>query len=410
MINNHKNIFLILIFLCSAGFIFFRYALIPKYLAVDEVEFTKLALSLEGKPYTPYSTLATGHSTLYFYLLLLSLKLFGISPFALRFVSAISGILCGLLFFGILQLIFKNKHISFLGSFVLITSRWFINFARFSFEPTFLLFLELSGIYFLLRYLRDKKIYELIISSIFAGLVYNSYTPGRIFFFLSLFFLIYIFRQKKYFLKVILYFLLPFLIIVTPLQTYLFTHEDIRVNQLFFPSNPRLSIQQKTDFFTQNITKTVGMFIAKGDHNGKHNYPYKPALNPLLGIFSIAGLLIAIKSLYEFKNVFFLGYLIISLIPTLLVYPWENPSMLRTYTVLPSIAYFSILPFITVIRSKFSKKTLLLFTMLVLIVMSTLYELRTYFFYQADVFNQSFEIKKPLQYVINCPNVIECKD
>jgi hypothetical protein len=198
--------------------------------------------------------------------------------------------------------------------------------------------------------------------------------------------------------------------VAAPLQTYLFTHEDIRVNQLFFLSNPRLSIQQKSDFFVQNASKTVGMFFTKGDPNGKPNYPYKPALNPILGIFFTAGLLIAIKFSKEFENRFFLGYLILSLVPTLLVYPWENQSMLRTYTVLPSVAYFSILPFILVIQSKFSKKTILLFAMLLLISLSSIYELRTYFFYQADVFDQSFEIKKPLRYVIHCPNVLECKD
>src|SRR3989344_3639839 len=98
-----KIIPIIILTIISAFFIFYRFVDIPKYLAYDEVEFTKLALSLQNKPYTPYSSLATGHSTLYFYIILLSLKTFGVNVFALRFPAAIFGILSVLMFYLVIK-------------------------------------------------------------------------------------------------------------------------------------------------------------------------------------------------------------------------------------------------------------------------------------------------------------------
>ena len=142
----------VILILISALLIFYRFSTIPKNLSFDEVEFTKLALSLDKKPYIPYSQLATGHSTLYFYKILGSLKTFGINTFALRFPSAVFGILSALLFYLIIKKIFKQQLLSFLLALTLLSSHWFINFARFSFEATFLLFLELTSIYFILKF------------------------------------------------------------------------------------------------------------------------------------------------------------------------------------------------------------------------------------------------------------------
>ena len=61
---------IIILVIVSVFLIFYRFSDIPKNLSFDEVEFAKLALSLQNKPYTPYSTLAIGHSTLYFYVIL----------------------------------------------------------------------------------------------------------------------------------------------------------------------------------------------------------------------------------------------------------------------------------------------------------------------------------------------------
>jgi 4-amino-4-deoxy-L-arabinose transferase-like glycosyltransferase len=429
-----KAVPIIILALISAVLIFYRFTEIPKYLAFDEVEFAKLALSLNNKPYIPYSQLATGHSTLYFYIILTSLKTFGISAFALRFPAAIFGILSILMFYLIIkglknyEIRIKNYNVlPFLLAIILLMSRWFFNFARFSFEATFLLFLELASIYFLTlanakvknflrlgipRFLRGGFPLEqknlllsissnsyLIISGLFAGLAFNSYTPGRIFFLLPLFFLILrTLKTFKLYKLSLLYFLIPFIIIITPLTSYLITDKDNRIDKLFFWKNHEMTVNQKISGTIQNISTISQMFIIKGDVNGMNNYPGKAALNPILGILFLAGLIIALKKYKDINNQLFLFYFALSIFPSLAIYPWENPSMLRTYTVIPAVIYFIGQGIIFILdRFQNNRKKFVMIFIIALIFISSFYELHTYFIYQSQVFKESFIKFNPLE-------------
>jgi len=408
---------IVLLLLISSLLIFFRFTQIPKYLAYDEVQFTKLALSLDRKPYIPYSPLATGHSTLYFYILLFSLKIFGINVFALRLPAAIFGILSVLMFYLIMQKAFNHPssklHLpnSFLFSFLLssifLTSRWFLTFSRFAFEPTFLLFLELTSLYFLLQCFKTLKWQYLFFSGFFTGLAFNSYTPGRIFFLLPLGFLIFKKQFSNLAIKQLLLFLIPFLITITPLTSYFFTHKDTRIDQLFFWRNHEMTIGQKINGTLQNVSSLTLMFFTKGDMNGRHNYPGKPALNPIMAGLFLFGLIYSIKNYKKnFYFLFFIFYFLISLVSSIPIYPWENPSMLRTFTVIPSVVYFIGITLINIFKILKNKKTLL-FILYSLLFLSSIYELRTYFKYQSKVFESSFEIKYPLEKAIKLKNPYE---
>ncbi|KKP86990.1 MAG: hypothetical protein UR89_C0009G0011 [Candidatus Roizmanbacteria bacterium GW2011_GWA2_35_8] len=422
-----KNFLIVfLLVIISSVLIFFKFNSIPKYLAYDEVEFAKLALSLDNKPYIPYSNLATGHSTLYFYIILFFIKVFGITTFALRLPAAIFGILNSVIFYLILKLIFQKDKILdtkylILNTLILLTSRWFLNFSRFAFETTFLLFLELMSIYYVLLYIRLRgaaKVHSwsvLAFSGLFAGLAFNSYTPGRIFFVLPLFFLfksvVPLIRNSKIkLIKILLCFLVPFIVSITPLAISFITNEDARIDQLFFWRNHEMTIGQKVAGTFQNVSTISQMFFIKGDMNGKHNYPGKPAINPILGILFIIGLVIAIKKYKNIYNQMFLIYFFISAFPSLAIYPWENPSMLRTFTVLPSIFYFIILSMhntFTIGKMVVKKELYFFGIILIIFIISSTYELRTYFKYQSAVFTQAFEIRLPLGKAIHMQNIYE---
>lgn len=412
-----ESLFIILI---SSIIIFYQFNHIPKNLSFDELEFAKLALSLDKKSYVPYSNLATGHSTLYFYLLLFSFKTFGINNFALRFPAAFFGVVNVVLFYLITrkaffypnyQLPITNYFPIFL-SLIFLTFRWYFNFARFAFEATFLLFFELISIFFLFSYLNSKKTISLILSFMFAGFAFHSYQPGRIFFLLPfIFILIFILKQgDRKIIKQLIIGLFIFFLIVFPLMSYFLSHPDIRFNQQFFLSNPKLSLVEKSKFLGENILKIFLMFFWQGDVNGRHNYPLKPALNPILFFFFILGLTLSFRNLKNFYNQFFLLYFILSLIPALFTYPWENPNMLRTFTVIPSIVFFigRSLKFILCraftrpLRSDTisNRKIFLIFFILFLLILSSIYEIRTYFKYQAKVFGNAFEVKEDLGVLI----------
>ncbi|MCX7955585.1 MAG: glycosyltransferase family 39 protein [Patescibacteria group bacterium] len=413
---------IIFIIFFSSFIIFYRFPSIPQNLAFDEVESAKLALSLEKKPYTPYSPLATGHSTLYFYILLFSLKIFGINSFGLRLPSAVFGILSVLIFYLILKKF--NDKLALLVSFLFFSSRWFFGFARFSFEATFLLFLELLSIYFLLIFLfyeekkfKNRFFLPLFFSGLFAGLAFNSYLPGRIFFILPLLILILKFinlsfsqkqkSQNKINLAIqsFLYFLIPFIIIIIPLTLYFFKNPDTRVDQLFFWKNHEMTINQKIIGTLENVKSIFLMHFLKGDINGRHNYPGKPALNPILAILFFTGLIISLQKIFKKeskKNIYYFLFIIfyfLSLLPSFAVYPWENPNMLRTYSALPSIFFFVLTALENIFEKIKTKKTFQILFIAILLF-SSFYEIRTYFKYQTSVFNQAFEIKYPLEKAI----------
>lgn len=399
---------LIILLIVSSFLIFFRFDQIPKKLAWDEVDFARLALSLNNKSYSPYSELATGHSTLYFYILLGSIKLFGLTNFALRFPSAFFGIAGVIIFYLIMRLLFKDKKfIPLILSLLFVSMRWYYNFARFSFEATFLLFLELVSIYFFLKFIKPRKstseVKFLIFSAIFAGLAFLSYYPGRIFFLMPLLFLVIL--QKKIKLKFYLItYLLTFFLVILPLLSYLAVHKDSRVEEQLFLADNELSANKKLSYFTLNLEKISKAFHLEGDLNGRHNYPGKPILNPVIGAFFILGFLVSILNLKNFYNQFFLIFFLISILPAFFTYPVENPNILRMFTAIVPVVYFVGNGLVYLLQSEANSKFQLIiisFVLIIMFILASAYDARTYFKYQNNVFKKAFELNGSIKKIIN---------
>lgn len=396
------EIFLVVFISCFV--IFYKFNQVPQKISFDEAEFTNLALSLNNKNYTPYSELATGHSTLYFYVLLASFKTLGVNNFALRFPSALFGLINVVLVYLIARVVFeKNSRIPFLITFIFVAMRWYFSFARFSFEATFLLFLELFSIYFLFIYQTHKNLrILLIISSLFAGLAFLSYYPGRIFILLPLLFL-FANSDKSALKQDLLYYLIIFALVTFPLTSYLLTHKDIRFQEQLFLTDNKLSISTKIEYLKQNINKSVLMFNIRGDMNGRHNYPGKPMLNPIEGIFFIFGLFITIFLSKISYGKFFLFYFFISILPLLFTYPIENPNSLRSFTAILPIVFFIGNGFAYLFQKIKELKISFYFAylgFLFIFLFSFIYNLRTYFYYEPKVFKQAFDLNQKLDTIL----------
>lgn len=424
---NKRLIYSIVLLVISILVIFYNFPDYPKNIAHDESEIVRAALTLVNKPYTIFTPIADGHTTLYLYKLLGSFNLFGFSNFAMRLPVAVCSVINILLFYFILVKALKeNKYrleLGLLSAILMLTSHWFINFARFSFEIPFLLTLELISLCFLFVTLeRSDRISVLskkdsiisfgklrilqndiyiILSAIFAGLAFNSYQPGRIFFLVPIFYLL----INKYY-KEIVKFLIVFGIVILPLSFYLLTNtaNDVRINQQLYLTNSKLSVEQKVEYFSQNLIKNLGVFSFVGDGNGRHNYPGKPAINPILATFMYLGVFLSLLNIRKNNyHKLFLIYFLVGLFPTLLTLPNENPNMLRTYTILPSIFYFVGVGVNMVIRlsQKLNLKYQKLIVVFVLLILmfSTYKELNTYFVDQRVVFQKAFEYSKSIDQI-----------
>lgn len=377
--------------------IFFKFNQIPSQLAFDEIEFTKIALSLDHNAYTPYVSTAYGHSTLYFYIILASFKLFGVSSFALRLPSAVFGIASVLLFYFILKKTAKNPNIALFGALVLATQRWFYTFARYSFEATFLTMLELTSLLFIVSFLHSKRnTRTLVLAALFSGMAFLSYQPGRIFFLLPLLFL---FSTRRF--REIGVFLATFLVVISPLVLYFTNHVDYRVHQLSILNDRSLNPIQKGEQIGENLKRNVlQLYINQGDINGRHNYPGKVALNPIIALLMTVGLYAAYLKRRDLNNQFFFIYAVLSIAPSLLVHSVENPNMLRVFTLLIPISYFAAIGALYLFTKMRVKKTSMYLGISVLLLIAAVYDARTYFTFQKAVFKQSFEVTCPLPKVL----------
>ena len=94
---------------------------------------------------------------LYAYLTIPSIKLFGLSTFAVRVPAAVIGTLGVLGTYFLTRALTNNISLSFIAMFLLAISPWHIQFSRIAFEANIGVTLNIWGIYFLLKSLQNGR-------------------------------------------------------------------------------------------------------------------------------------------------------------------------------------------------------------------------------------------------------------
>jgi len=308
-----------------------------------------------------------------------SLALFGNEPWALRFPSAIFGILTVLgVYFLTKELfgyeireeyentknekgkdsyirnkfVFRSEHIALLAAFLLATSFWHINFSRIGFRaimaPAFLTW----GIYFLLLYLNrittavsKLKIRNLLLLPLLAGVIYglgfHSYIAYRATPLLVLFiFLTYLLKNKegvvrKKILVSGLWFLVASFIVFLPLGIHFLNNPPD-----FFGRTTQISVFNSPTPLKDlalNTIKTLGMFNFAGDYNWRHNLAGQPQLFWPVGIMFLAGLLISVRYVIrDTRYLILLAWLGVAALPVII----SNeglPHALRAISMIPPV-------------------------------------------------------------------------
>ncbi|PIZ48613.1 hypothetical protein COY29_03365, partial [Candidatus Woesebacteria bacterium CG_4_10_14_0_2_um_filter_39_14] len=87
----------------------------------------------------------------YIYATSLSISLFGLNDFAVRFPSALAGVLAVLLTYLLVKELFKNQKAALLAAFFLAISPWHLFTSRAAFEANLAAFLTLTGFYFFIQ-------------------------------------------------------------------------------------------------------------------------------------------------------------------------------------------------------------------------------------------------------------------
>lgn len=188
-------ILLFLIILLSIFLRFYKLREIPNGLYVDEAAIGYNAYSFLqtrkdefGKSFPVFLRSYEAYAPpLYTYASVLSVLSFGLSVFATRFVSALSGVLLTFVVFLIVKKLdmSKNKYLPLVSAFVFGTLPWTIFFSRGAYEAN-LAFLIISFAIYLLLLGREKKFY-LIPAFLLLGISTYAYQAERIVSYLIIF-------------------------------------------------------------------------------------------------------------------------------------------------------------------------------------------------------------------------------
>lgn len=117
--------------------------------------------------------------SLFAYLDIPFVAIFGLNELAVRLPSAIFGVLGVLGIYLLTEQLFKKRALSLLTTFFLAISPWHIQFSRPAFEANVALTLNIFAIYFFLKALEKKKL--LIISALLFGLSLLTYQASKMF-------------------------------------------------------------------------------------------------------------------------------------------------------------------------------------------------------------------------------------
>jgi 4-amino-4-deoxy-L-arabinose transferase-like glycosyltransferase len=162
---------------------------------------------------------------LYAYLTIPSVTVFGLNVFAIRFPSAIFGILSVLAVFYLVRELFENHkyrdNLALLSGFLLAISPWSVQFSRVGFESNVGTAFNIFSALFFLKGL--KKPWLLFLSAIFAALSIYTYQSEKVFTPLLVIALVLIYRKKLFSLsrKYIITALVIGIVVILPMIFYL---------------------------------------------------------------------------------------------------------------------------------------------------------------------------------------------
>lgn len=189
MIGKKYIIFAVIIF--TAFFLrFYQLGQNPPSLTWDETAwgYNAYSLGIDGKdefgrflPVDYLESFGDFKPPVYAYLDVLPVKLFGLNEFAVRFPSALFGVLTVLLTYFLVKRIFVShtNNVALLSAFLLAISPWHINLSRAAFEANVATLFLVAGVWLFLESVQGKKWY-LTFSAVSFALSMYTFNTARI--------------------------------------------------------------------------------------------------------------------------------------------------------------------------------------------------------------------------------------
>ena len=302
---------LLLILLAAVFLRLYNLSIIPPGLTHDEADhgITAWGIANEGVR-DIYFTIGYGREPLYDYVTAALMTVLGSTYLAGRIIAVYSSILLIAAMFAWVRRAFDHPT-ALLTVAGLAVSFWPVMAGRQALRSTLLptLFALAVTLFWLGLVKVEKRRQNLNIAGlnplllftaagIFLGLTIYTYIPARGLWFIFPALLLYFFFVNKTLLRRLLLptglMLLIMFFIAAPLLLYLAAHptSELRIQQLATPLFSAAS--GDWSLITGNIQQSLRLFFLEGDAAWRYNISGKPLLGPLMGLFFLAGFIIAI--------------------------------------------------------------------------------------------------------------------
>ena len=320
---------------------FYRIAETPSGLWLDETDIAKQALDiLNGLRPKPWQVARLEVPWLYHYYVAFFYKLLGPGYLTVKLPHLITSTLTAPVLY-LLARQFLDRPIAFLSALLWATMRWSVNMSRWGHANTLTLFWICTVFLLLWRAQATGKWRWWILSGLALGLSQYSYQSTRALVAIVAVFLVYrALCPRGYFRRFwprILVFWVLFALVYAPLawtyvqnpELFLERSRAISIFNPLFTRDPWATLQE-------NIGKYAGVFHFRGDHNGRHNIPGEPMLDPITGVLAVLGLALTLRRPrrphHALLLLWVLPFLAVGILST------EAPNTFRIYVLTPAIA------------------------------------------------------------------------
>lgn len=364
----------------------------------------------------------------YIYSTVLSIFIFGLTEFAVRFPSAISGLMLVFVVFFLVRRLFYKEKIALFAAFFTAISPWAVHFSRGAFEANLAAFFNLLAIFLFMKSLEKK--YYIVFSVISFILAFYTFNANRIISPLILIALFMIFkREQRYNLKWILIALVTGLIMVLPSINYLRSRES----RLRFQEVSIFTSLSQVELANDRIKTDGNNIIANIVHNRRVNFMLDflkhytdnfslrflfthGDVNPRLNVQTMGQLLI-----FDLPFLLFGFYVLLKKRDrqTWLIFSWmvvsaipagtarETPHALRILSILPSYQIISALGIYKIWNYVMNKKlylnSVLLSIVCILLSVNLFYYLHDYYIHYPYIWSREWQYgyKEMVKYVNN---------
>ncbi|MGA9350866.1 MAG: PA14 domain-containing protein [Anaerolineae bacterium] len=303
---------------------------------------------LNGRPFSPMAKF-TFNPSLYFYVLALSFKIFGVSILGIRLVVAAAGVL-SCLFLYLLAKRLWGWRVAFVAAILLAVMSWHVTFSRLGMQNVTASLFAIVTLYYLVRALETSRHVDYLWAGLAAGIGVYTYTPFRLVALMMALLLAHEVLSRPGFIRRhfdgLIVMAVAAILAMMPLLIFAVQNPQEftrRMNETSVFAKKNTEVEKRLAL-ENSLRLHMLMLNVRGDPNGRHGMPGRPMADSVTAAFLVLGLG---YSLYRWQDKgYFLAviWLCIGLLGGIMSLDWEAPQGARTVVAMPAVAMLAAVP------------------------------------------------------------------